>query len=256
MRIKAVLSAAVFILLLSGCATVYNPATKRQEAVLVGSREELNMGQQINKQVLAQYKVSKNEIYRQRVNDIGAKLARVSERQDIPYKFEVVESKDVNAFTIPGGYVYTTTALMENVANDDELAAVLAHEIGHIAARHAAKKIQTAMGYNVLMATVYALEGEKLKERWRDISLATNVTFELVSLGYSRRDEIAADLLGLNYLKKSGYDPYAMISFFEKLKRIENEKPVKWMVFLRSHPYLDDRIAIAKKELGTSVDAH
>lgn len=247
--ISRILSIIVLSIALAGCATTYNPATGKKEMLLVSTSQEQAMGQDIHNNILKQYKSSGNYLYQKRIKDVGVRVAAKSDRQDISYRFEALESKDLNAFTIPGGYVYATTTLMENATNDDELAAVLAHEIGHTAAKHAAKKIQAAMGYNLLLNAVYALEGDKLKKYWQDIATATNISFQLASLGYSRKDEIEADLLGVRYMSRAGYDPNSMIAFLEKLKNKEGEEKSDWLVFLRSHPYIDDRIKAIRQEL-------
>ncbi|MDD4879002.1 MAG: M48 family metalloprotease, partial [Candidatus Omnitrophica bacterium] len=128
----------LFIILsvfLSGCATIINPATGRKEYIMIGTAEEKAIGGQVSAEIETNYKLSHDEAMIERVNRIGLSIAKVSDRQDLTYYFKVLENKEVNARSTPGGYVYVDSGLIEK-ANDDGLAGVLAHEVGHIAARH------------------------------------------------------------------------------------------------------------------------
>ncbi len=232
------LSVIVFL----GCATIYNPATQRSEIIFVNTSMEMALGQRVALQVAREFKISREIKFNERVREIGQKVAGYSDRKDIRYNFFVVEDSQVNAFSIPGGYVYVHTGLLEK-ATDDELACVLGHEIGHIAARHIAKKLQAQLGYDILMNI--ALREANI----RDFQKAINITFNLISLGYSREDEILADRLGVKYANKAGYDPWAMISFLKKLKEIEGEDPGLIFIFLRSHPAITQRIKILQSEI-------
>lgn len=229
--------------LISGCATVYNPATGQQELILIDSVSELSLGSRVSASIDREYRLSEDPRYSERVNSIGQNIAAVCDRRDIPYHFKVIKDSEVNAFSTLGGYVYVFTGLIERV-NDDELACVLAHEVGHIAARHSVKKLQVDMGYNILMSIAFA------KGANADLQKAIDITFELASLGYSREDEFLADRLAVRYAYKAGYEPDAMISFMEKLGELEKEKVVIAPIFLRSHPYLKDRINKVRNEIS------
>ena len=231
-------------LLISGCTTLYNPATERKELVLVTTPMEVAIGQNAAMQIAQQYTLIKDPRETDRVTEIGEKLAKVSDRTDLKYHFAVVEDKEINAFTMPGGYIYINSGLLA-MTNDDELACVIGHEIGHVAARHIAKKLQTQLGYDILMSV--ALQNANVSQMQQVIG----ITFNLVELGYSREDELLADRLGAKYAYKAGYDPYAMVSFLKKLN--EKDKSSMGPVFLRSHPYTSQRIQLMEKELPSII---
>jgi predicted Zn-dependent protease len=242
------LSLALF---LTGCAAVYNVATGRKEYVVIGTRQEMSLGRNLDKQILGKYKVSDDESMNARLKAIGERIAEASDRQDIEYTFKVVESDAINAFTIPGGYVYATTELMNAVGNDDELAGVMAHEVGHVAARHSIKKLEASLGYSILSQIAFSFarpDSASEVERIRNIRKATNTVYRLIELGYSRQDEMVADNLALRYVKRAGYNPLAVLTFMEKL--LKKEQPgSEWFVFIRSHPHMKDRIEAIKKQL-------
>ena len=231
-------------MLISGCATLYNPATERKEIVLVTTPMEVLIGQNAAMQLAQRYAFIKDPREIDRVTEIGERLVKVSDRTDLKYHFAVVEDKEINAFTMPGGYIYINSGLIA-MTNDDELACVIGHEIGHVAARHIAKKLQTQLGYDILMGI--ALQNANVSQMQQVIG----VTFNLVELGYSREDELLADRLGAKYAYKAGYDPYAMVSFLKKLN--EKDKNSMGPVFLRSHPYTSQRIQLMEKELPSII---
>jgi len=223
---------------------MYNPATEKKELVFITTPMEVALGQNTAAQVAQQYTIVKDPKDVDRVIAIGDRLAKVSDRTDLKYHFAVVEDKEINAFTLPGGYIYINSGLLE-MTTDDELACVIGHEIGHVAARHIAKKLQTQLGYDILMNV--ALQNTSV----RQMQQAIDVTFGLVSLGYSRDDELLSDTLGAKYAYKAGYDPYAMISFLKKLN--EKDKSDMGPVFLRSHPYTSQRIQLMEKEIPSII---
>ena len=235
--------------LISGCATMYNPATEKKEVVFITTPMEVALGKNTAMQVAQQYAFVKDPQQVDKVTEIGEKLAKVSDRTDLKYHFAVVKDKEINAFTMPGGYIYINSGLLA-ITNDDELACVIGHEIGHVAARHIAKKLQTQLGYGILMNI--ALQNTSVSQ----MQQAIDVTFNLAELGYSREDELMADRLGTKYAYKAGYDPNAMVTFLKKLK--EKDKSDMGPVFLRSHPYTSQRIQMMEKEIPvimSKVDA-
>ncbi|MCX5693405.1 MAG: M48 family metallopeptidase [Candidatus Omnitrophica bacterium] len=227
-------------LLMSGCATLYNPATEKKELILITTPMEVMLGQNTAMQVAKQYSFVKDPKQVNKVTEIGEKLAKVSDRTDLKYHFAVVEDKEINAFTMPGGYIYINSGLMD-MTNDDELACVIGHEIGHVSARHIAKKLQVQLGYDILMNI--ALRNASVSQ----MQQAIGITFNLAQLGYSREDELLSDRLGAKYAYKAGYDPRAMITFLKKLK--EKDKDEMGPVFLRSHPYASQRIQMLEKQI-------
>lgn len=233
-----------FLIFLSGCATIYNPATEKQEIILISTPMEVSLGKGVASKIEKESTIIKDPEIAERVNAIGQKVAKVSDRTDIQYHFAVIKDKEVNAFTTPGGYIFVNSGLLEKTT-DDELACVLGHEIGHVAARHVAKKLQAQLGYDILLNI--ALSQANIKNYQQAIS----ITYNLISLGYSREDELLSDRLGAKYAYKSGYDPYAMVTFLKKLKELD--KSDMGPVFLRSHPYASQRIQMMEKEIPVII---
>ena len=239
-----------FVLSLSGCASLgtYNPATGRTEFIFISTPEEVSLGRDIHQQLTRQFKASNQTAKAERVRRIGRQLAQVSDRQDYQYRFFLMEKDDVNAFTTPGGHIYLFSGLMDKLATDDQIASVLAHEIGHCAARHTVKKFQAALGYDLIGSIILGqVGGESAKEI---ASMSSNTVMNLVFSAYGRQDEYEADRLGIKYLRLAGYDPKASIATLEILQK-ESEGAEAPLV-LRSHPYLSDRIEAVKKEVQSA----
>ncbi|MDD5238612.1 MAG: Maf family nucleotide pyrophosphatase, partial [Candidatus Omnitrophica bacterium] len=231
-------------LFLSGCATEYSIVTGKEETFYYSTDKEVQMGQSIAKEVAKEYKMADDPLIRKRVEDIGQKIAAVSDRKEIDYHFDVIDDEEVNAVSLPGGFVYVNKGLIDNVSSDDELAGVLAHEVGHIVARHSIKKLQAMQGYSILrlLLAVTPQTGE--------VGGAADAAFTQLMLGYSREDELLADQLGARYTRLAGYDPHGIIKFLDKLQEINKRKPLRPYNYFKTHPYVPDRIREVKQELG------
>jgi predicted Zn-dependent protease len=236
--------AYLLIIFLSGCATIYNPATGRDEAIFINTASEVAIGDSAASQIARKYKISEDKKSIERLAAIGKRVAAVSDRRDLEYKFYIIEDETLNAFTIPGGHVYIFRGLYDRLG-DDELAAVMAHEIGHVAARHIVKKMQASLGYQMLstIALIAYTKGqdEKKSRQAGYFAYAGATAFNLVQLGYSRQDEYEADELAVKYLKAAGFDPDGMRRALEVLMA-EEKKGIPVPYILRSHPYIDQRI--------------
>jgi MAF protein len=240
--------AFVSYLSVSGCSTEYNIVTGEQESYYYSTDKEVKMGRSMAKQVEKEYKAAEDPLMQHRVEVIGRKIAAVSDRKDIDYHFMVLDEEDVNAVSLPGGYIYVNKGLVEKVDNDDELAGVLAHEVGHIVARHSVKKLQALQGYSILRILVAAAPQSG------EVGSASDAAFTELLLGYSREDELLADQLGARYAKLAGYDPYAMLTFLKKLQEINKRAPLQPKSYFKTHPYVPDRVRVVKQELGEGVD--
>jgi len=236
-------------LTLSGCTTEYNIATGQEEMFYYSTDSEVQMGRNISKQIEEEYKFAPDPLMQKRVEDIGKKITAVCDRKDIDYHFYVLDEDEVNAVSLPGGYVYINKGLLEKVASDDELAGVIGHEVGHIVARHSIKKLQGYQGYSLLRILVAVAPGSS-----GEIGAAADAAFTELMLGYSREDELLADKLGTRYAKLAGYDPHAMIKFLERLQDINRRKPLRPRSYFKTHPYVPDRIREVKQELGEGMD--
>lgn len=202
----------------------------------LSDEQEVELGKQINQQLLDgnQITLSDNQQLNRYLERIGQRIVPHSDRALIPYTFQVVEDDSINAFATMGGFVYIHTGLMATADNEAELASVVAHEIGHIAARHAVEQMrQRAIAQGLLSAA-------GLEE-----SNAVQIGVELaVSRPNSREDEREADQKGLDSLTKAGYAPIGMISFMEKLQQQGGSPPS----FLSTHPAVSDRVQALKAQ--------
>jgi predicted Zn-dependent protease len=229
----------------------YNPATGRKEFVMISTAMEVSMGQNIHQQILKEFGLSKDTVKIARLQRVGKKLAAISDRQDYDYKFYLIDKKELNAFTVPGGGIYFFAGLYDKLKTDDEIAGVLAHEIGHCSAKHTVKKFQAAMGYNLIQALVLSQMGESSRQL---SAQASDMAMNLVFSAYSRGDEYQADVLGVKYMYLAGYDLNGMIATFQTLKK-ESEGP-NVPLFLRSHPYLDDRVKAVEIEIQKAPEKY
>ena len=242
-----ILPLSVSCLFLSGCSTEYNIVTGKEEIFYYSTDREVQMGEAISKQVEKEYKLVDDPLIQKRVEDIGKKIAGVSDRKEIDYHFKVLDDEEVNAVSLPGGFVYVNKGLIDKIDNDDELAGVLAHEVGHIVARHSIKKLQALQGYSILRILVAQAPAAGA------VGNAADAAFLELLLGYAREDELLADQLGTRYAKLAGYDPHGMIKFLEKLQEINRRKPLMPRSYFKTHPYVPDRIRVVKQELGESI---
>jgi len=236
-----------FCLLVSGCSPEYNIVTGKEESYYYSTDQEVGMGRNIAREVAKKYKNVDDPLIQKRVEDIGNRLVVVCDRKDIDYRFTVLDDEDINAVSLPGGFVYVNKGLIDKVANDDELAGVLAHEIGHIVARHSIKKLQALNSYSILRILVAAAPQSGA------VGAAADTAFTELILGYSREDELLADQLAARYTRLAGYDPRGIINFLERLQVIEKRKPLQPKIYFKTHPYVPDRVRVVKEELGEKI---
>jgi predicted Zn-dependent protease len=203
----------LFLLALTGCAT--NPATGQKEFSLVSEGQEVSMGQEGDKAVQAEYGVYDDPALNAYVDGIGKKLAAVSERPNLEWHFRVVDSPVVNAFALPGGYIYVTRGILAVCNSEAQIAGVLGHEIGHVTARHSARQITRSQ-----LAQVGLGLGSIFVEGFSPYGQAASVGLQLLFLKYSRGDETQADELGVRYASRAGYDPREIPATYSALKRL------------------------------------
>jgi predicted Zn-dependent protease len=202
----------------------------------IGEKKEIQMGQEIAVELDKEYGTEENA----RITEIGKKLAAVSDRPKLPYTFKILKMPDPNAFACPGGAIFITKSLLDKVKSDDELAAILAHEVAHAARRHSMKEYEKAMSASVLVNIGLAAAGAG-----NTANTIAGVGFNLIQNGRSRSDENNADEYGVRYAEKAGFDPKAFVTMFETLQSLSNGKePPK---LLSTHPPTKDRIENVKK---------
>ena len=251
--------ATLTLLLLAGCGTqVVNPVSGRTERSVMDESAEIAEGRKAHQQVLAEYGALANPRLQAYVNDVGQKLARYSHRANLQWTFTVLDSPEVNAFALPGGYIYVTRGIMAVMDSEADLAGVIGHEIGHVTARHGAQRAtsQQNAGIGVLAATVLGvlIEGATGAQ---GVAQAAGQLGQGVAAGrlasYSRDQETQADELGAEYLARARYNPSNMVDVIQVLKnqerfatdqaRTEGRGAPAGGGWLASHPSNDKRLA-------------
>ncbi|HOW27764.1 MAG TPA: M48 family metallopeptidase [Elusimicrobiota bacterium] len=253
---------------LAGAACVRNPVTNRREAQLISENAERQIGLETKAQLVEEYGEFHDPVLQSYVEGIGNKLVTYSDRPRLPFVFTILDSDIINAFAVPGGYVFVTRGLLEELTSEAELAIVLGHEVGHVCAWHSVNMIEKQMGYGVL-GTLGAIAGGVTAgpEAMIMIAQTAGLFTDLYLLGYSREYELEADRVGTRYAISAGYNPEAALAFFERLLRLEKQEGLeKWDTFFRTHPPTDARIlecrryienmSVGKRELVEGFDAY
>lgn len=216
-------------------------------AGLLSERDESRLGDQLNIEVRKKYEIVGDG--QARVDRIGQRVARASLRPNLSYRFHVMQSKEINAFSGPGGHIYITTAML-NLANDDELASVLAHEVGHVVARHSLKTIQqsqTLGGLANLFGSITGVAGETAGQL--GTAAASIVASGLLAV-HNREEEREADYLGVRAMAKAGYNPEGMVTMFQNLQRINRQNSDLLGSLFNDHPDAQERINNTRYEIN------
>lgn len=205
----------------------------------ISDEQEIAIGKQTNEQILSQYRLYNNDRIQEYVSNLGQELVSSSNSRDIPFNFQVVTSDEVNAFAVPGGYIYVTTGLLKAADNRAQLASVIAHEIAHINEKHGVESLKQAVAAKGIASTVGV-----------DTSTLAQIAYQVaVDLPQSRSFEYEADSSGLEILQQAGYPAEAFANFLTKLQSSGGTPE-----FLRTHPSSDNRIeAIAKTTEANKV---
>ncbi len=230
----------ILSIMLASCATT-GPGGKRS-LIFLGTGTEVSLGQQAEKQVLSQSKVFADTVWQRYVNRVGQSLARHSERRDVKYTFTVLDSKDINAFALPGGPLYIYTGLLKLIEDEAELAAVLGHEIGHVDGRHSVRQLQPVVGISALEALAF---GDKSPAAQQALNLVVGVALS----GYGRNHELEADQFGLIYMRRAGYDLSGTVRMFSRLADMEKGERNFFEKLSASHPETKERIARLETEI-------
>lgn len=236
----------VISIFLNGCTHEYNLATGQEESLIYGNEKEINLGNAIAAEIAKEMKFVNDLDQNARVQGIFERLTAVCDRKDLVYTVNIIDDETVNAFSIPGGYVYIYKGLLEKLKTDDEIAGVLGHEIGHITAKHALKRIQNS--YSALLLQIAAIGSGS-----GNLAAGMNTILSSLFFAYSREDEFQSDELGVKYATKAGFDPKKMISVLQVLQKEEEKSPLNPPGYLRTHPYPNERIAIVNKTITGEV---
>ncbi len=239
----------LIVLVATGCAT--NPATGRRQVILMSEAEEIQLGKQTDAEVRKQMGLYEDAELQRYVRDVGDRLVRAAHRPNLPWSFAVVDEPAVNAFALPGGYIYLTRGIMPFLRDEAELAAVLGHEIGHVDARHqaAAYSRQTLAGGGLAVLGILVPETQPLQG-------VAQVAFGMLFLKHGREDELESDRLGVTYAAASGWDPEGMKGLLSTLARLDEASGSRRGVpnWALTHPPAADR-AVKVEEAVTTAPA-
>jgi predicted Zn-dependent protease len=230
---------AVACLSLAACAT--NPVSGKREISLMSEAEEIAYGRQADAEVRREMGIYNDPELQRYVAEIGDRLARLSHRPNLPWTFAVVDHQAVNAFALPGGFIYITRGILPYLDDEAELAGVLGHEIGHVAARHAAQQ-STRAGLGSIGLAVLGIFVPATQPFGDLSSAALGVAF----LKYGRDDERESDRLGMDYAARGGWDPSGVPNFLQTLARIDSLSERGVPNWLSTHPEPADRVTVAQ----------
>ena len=230
-RITLTLIVALFVLI----------APRPADAALISETQEINLGRQAAQQLETDVGVVHDPAMTERVRVIGRRVAAASARPGLPWTFKVMKGKDVNAVSLPGGFIYTTEGLMRFVRSDDELAFVLGHEVGHVSARHHVAMIERYYFMGIVIQIAFGRSPSAAQ-------IADLVRFFLTQ-GFSRENEFEADRLGVMHAHRAKFDASAGLGFMQRLRAAEGRDPSQVEVLLRTHPGLADRVVRVREQL-------
>ena len=216
-------------------------------AGLLKESDEVKLGTQLHREVTRKFRLT--DVGLDRVERLGQRCARASLRPNMVYKFHVIQSREINGFSLPGGHVYITSALLK-MANDDELGSVLAHEVGHIVARHSLKTLKQKREYDEIANSLGELTGVA-----GDLARDLGVTLgQIVAQGFltihTRDEEREADFLGVRGMARAGFDTQGMVTMFQKLQRMEEQNPDLLGSLFSDHPDAQERISNTRYEIA------
>jgi len=234
-RILFYIVAAATLLLQGSC--VRNPVTGGRQLALISTGQEIGIGQDSYPEIIAEYGGVEDPALQEYFSRVGNEIAKISHRPDLPWTFTVLDSPVVNAFAVPGGFIYLTRGILAYMNNEAEMAGVLGHEIGHVTARHSVTQItqQQLFGLGLGLGSIFS-------SRFRQYSGLAEMGLGILMLKYSRDHERQSDQLGVQYMTQVGYDPVQMSRFFEVFENLREEQGKAIPNWLSSHPAPPDRI--------------
>lgn len=231
----------LFFCFFIGC--VANPITGETELILLPEQQDIAIGQKYAPEIEKQMggRIA-NESLQNYIDSVGQKLAGVSHKPYFEYHFVALEDESVNAFALPGGYIFITRGMLKELETEAQLAAILGHEITHVVARDTSVVMSREIGIDILLAAATS------EETPAGVLTATDITRQILGLGYSRKDEREADLGGLDYMVRAGYNPYAMV---ETMQMLQDQRESRTIEFFSTHPNPENRIAHLRQQIET-----
>jgi len=237
----AILTGTVLLGLLAGCAV--NPVTGEEELMFFSPEKDIELGEkyapQIEKALGGRFPDENLQKY---IDRVGQRIARFCHRPDIAYHFTVVDHDSVNAFAVPGGYIFITRGLLQKLKSEGQLAAILGHEVGHVVARDTMVTLSRQIGMTALLGAAVGVGGSGSG----DLVAGTAFISGVLTLQYSRDDEKAADLVGMAYMIQAGYDPNGAVETMRVLEELQTIRPIE---FFSTHPSPENRIAYLEERI-------
>ena len=237
----AVASISLLLLTAPGCGSAF------QNINILSDADEIALGREFSREIEREVKLYTDPEVVRYVDELGQTLARHSTRSNIPYYIKVVDTDEVNAFALPGGYLYVNRGLISIAATESELAGVVAHEIGHVAGRHGAKALTRQLGFEIILGMISGRNASGVR---RAASQLAGVGGILSMLHYSRQAEREADALAVVNLREAGYDPRGVATFFEKLLEINDREPGALASLFATHPPSRERVENTRKQIA------
>jgi predicted Zn-dependent protease len=240
---------AMLALVLVAIACAVNPVSGKKELMFFSEQQEIAMGRETDQALRQQFGIYPDKALNDYVNRVGQSMVANSHRPNLKHYFAVLDTPVVNAFAAPGGYIYVTRGILALMNSEAELAAVLGHEMGHVAARHSLKQMSGQM-----LAQIGLVVGSIVSKDIRKFAGLASIGMQLLFLKFSRSDEYQADALGIRYARQAKYSPGEMLRFFSALENMSAEATSHRIpTFLSTHPMTADRIAKVK-EMVSSQD--
>lgn len=242
--LNVTISISVLALIVWAISCAVNPVTGKREFMLLTQSDELALGQQTDQQIIQTYGLYEDPQLLNYITSLGTKIGSLSHRPQLNYQFRVLDSPVINAFAVPGGFIYVTRGILSYFNNEAELAGVLAHEIGHVTARHSAQQYSRAQ-----LAQIGLGVGFIVSETFRKYAGLAQFGVGMLFLSYSRDNERQADALGVEYSSKGGWDSNHMANFFVTLERLNPQSDRSGLpAWFSTHPNPPDRVAAIKKD--------
>jgi predicted Zn-dependent protease len=213
----------------------------------ISQQQEVQMGVEYAQQINAQLPIVQDPELNRYINVLGDSIARLTSRANLDWHFFIVDAKDVNAFAVPGGFVYVNRGLIERTDQMDEVAGVLGHEIGHVVRRHTVKQMEKAQGANVGVTLACILTSICNSQV---AGAAINIAGGAVFARFSRQDEAEADQEGFNNVVRAGISPVGMVTMFQKLIAERKSRPSSVAAWFRTHPLEEDRVVAIQARIN------
>jgi len=247
---------ASFSFLLCFCACAKNYVTQKRQFKLISEKTEVEIGRKAKEQIVKEYGIYRDIEWQIYLDQVGQRLVQQSDRPKMAYDFTILESDVLNAFALPGGFIFVTRGILMEMVDEAELAVVLGHEITHTAAWHGVDMLQRAGVLSTLTAIGIiggAVAGAP--DAALAIGQAAGVYESMYLMGYGRKNELEADRYGILYAARAGYDPEAALTFFSRLDKIEQEEQVAQRIspYWRTHPLTSERLKKSRKWIDSST---